>query len=63
MRFDADCRVSDLIRTVPHIAFEVDDLDKELKGKELLRLRYRQHARHVRSDLDSAQYPALSARR
>jgi hypothetical protein len=36
MRFDADCCVSELIRTVPHIAFEVDDLDKELKGKELL---------------------------
>ena len=36
MRFDADCSVSDLIRTVPHIAFEVDDLDEELKGKEVL---------------------------
>jgi hypothetical protein len=36
MRFDADCPVSDLIRTVPHIAFEVDDLDEELKGKEVL---------------------------
>jgi hypothetical protein len=36
MRFDSDCAVSDLMRTVPHIAFEVDDLDKELKGKEVL---------------------------
>jgi hypothetical protein len=30
MRFDDDCPVAELIRTVPHIAFEVDDLDKEL---------------------------------
>jgi hypothetical protein len=31
MRFDEDCPLSDLIKTVPHIAFEVDDLDEELK--------------------------------
>ena len=30
MRFDDDCPLHELIRTVPHIAFEVDDLDKEL---------------------------------
>jgi hypothetical protein len=38
MRFDDDCRISELVRTVPHIAFEVDDLDKELKecGCEIL---------------------------
>lgn len=36
MRFDPDCRVSDLVRTVPHIAFEVDDLDAALEGKTLL---------------------------
>ncbi len=36
MRFDPDSPISELIRTVPHIAFEVDDLDAELEGKELL---------------------------
>ena len=36
MRFDPDCPVSDLVRTTPHIAFEVDDLDAELEGKEIL---------------------------
>jgi hypothetical protein len=36
MRFDPDCPVSELIRTVPHIAFEVDDLDAALEGKEIL---------------------------
>lgn len=30
MRFDADCPMPELIRTVPHIAFEVQDLDYEL---------------------------------
>ena len=36
MRFDPDCPVSELVRTIPHIAFEVDDLDSALKGKEVL---------------------------
>ena len=30
MRFDPDCQVSELIRTVPHVAFEVDDLEAAL---------------------------------
>ncbi len=36
MRFDRDCPVSDLVRTVPHVAFEVDDLDAALVGKEVI---------------------------
>ncbi len=36
MRFEPDCRVSELVRSVPHIAFEVDDLDAELVGKEII---------------------------
>ncbi|MEN6576980.1 MAG: hypothetical protein ABFD90_11610 [Phycisphaerales bacterium] len=36
MRFEPDSPVSELVRTVPHIAFEVDDLDAEIVGKELL---------------------------
>jgi hypothetical protein len=36
MRFDSHCAVPDLVRTVPHVAFEVDDLDKALEGKALL---------------------------
>ena len=31
MRFEEDCPISELIKTIPHIAFEVDDLDKALK--------------------------------
>jgi hypothetical protein len=36
MRFENDSPVSGLIRTVPHIAFEVDDLDAEIVGKDIL---------------------------
>jgi len=36
MRFEPDCPISELIRTIPHIAFEVDNLDAEIRGKELL---------------------------
>jgi hypothetical protein len=36
MRFDPDCEVSDLVRTVPHIAFEVDNLESALAGQTLL---------------------------
>ena len=36
MRFDPDCPISELIRTVPHIAFEVDDLDAAIIGKNLI---------------------------
>ena len=36
MRFEDGSPVADLIRQVPHIAFEVDDLEAELVGKEIL---------------------------
>jgi hypothetical protein len=36
MRFDPDCPVSELVRTLPHVAFEVDDLDSALEGKEVI---------------------------
>jgi hypothetical protein len=31
MRFEDDSPINPLIKTVPHIAFEVDDLEKELR--------------------------------
>ena len=34
MRFQKDCPTNDLIKNVPHIAFEVDDLDFELSRRE-----------------------------
>lgn len=36
MRFEKDSPVSELVRTVPHLAFEVDDLEAALSGKEVL---------------------------
>ena len=36
MRFGPDCPVSELVRTVPHVAFEVDNLEEALEGKEIL---------------------------
>ncbi len=36
MRFEPGSPVPELVRTVPHVAFEVDDLAAELAGKELL---------------------------
>jgi hypothetical protein len=34
MRFEKDSPISKLIQTVPHIAFEVEDLDYELKNRD-----------------------------
>jgi hypothetical protein len=36
MRYEPDSPVADILKTVPHIAFEVDDLEAALEGKELL---------------------------
>jgi hypothetical protein len=36
MRFEAGSPISKLVQTVPHVAFEVDDIDEALEGKRLL---------------------------
>jgi hypothetical protein len=36
MRFEPDSPISELVKNIPHIAFEVDDLDCALEGKEVL---------------------------
>ena len=36
MRFEPDCPLPELVKTMPHIAFEVDDLEAEIAGKEIL---------------------------
>lgn len=36
MRFDPDSPLHELIRTVPHVAFEVDDLDAALEGQHVI---------------------------
>jgi len=36
MRFEADCPLPELVRTVPHVAFRVSNLEAALEGKEVL---------------------------
>ena len=36
MRFDRDSPLPELVKTVPHVAFEVSDLDAAIEGKDLL---------------------------
>ena len=36
MRFDEDSPVPELVQQVPHVAFEVDDLQAALEGREVL---------------------------
>ncbi len=36
MKFDPDCPLPELVKTVPHVAFVVDDLQAALAGKQVL---------------------------
>ncbi len=36
MRFDPQCRVPEIVKRVPHVAFVVDNLDAALEGREIL---------------------------
>jgi len=36
MRFEAGCTIPELVRTVPHAAFEVESLETALAGREIL---------------------------
>jgi hypothetical protein len=36
MRFEDDSPISELIQSIPHIAFEVGDLDQAVEGKEMI---------------------------
>jgi hypothetical protein len=36
MLYGKECKVPDLVRTLPHVAFEVDDLKAALKGRKVI---------------------------
>ncbi len=36
MRFEDDAPYPDLVKTIPHVAFEVDDLAEAIRGKNVL---------------------------
>ncbi|MCX6305268.1 MAG: hypothetical protein NT040_09880 [Bacteroidetes bacterium] len=36
MRFDNDCDLPEIIKTLPHVAFEVDDIYEAIRGKKVI---------------------------
>jgi hypothetical protein len=36
MRYEPDAPYPQLVKTIPHVAFEVDDLEQELEGKKVI---------------------------
>ncbi len=36
MRYEPDSPVNELVKSIPHVAFKVDNLEEELIGKEIL---------------------------
>ncbi len=36
MRFAPDCDLPELVKTVPHVAFAVDDLEQAIKGRNVI---------------------------
>jgi hypothetical protein len=36
MRYQADCALPEVVKRVPHVAFEVDDLQQAIAGHEIL---------------------------
>jgi hypothetical protein len=36
MRFEPDCPLPEIVKTLPHVAFEVEDLTEILKGHDIL---------------------------
>lgn len=36
MRYEEDCPLPELVKTVPHIAFEVDDIYRAIEGRRVI---------------------------
>ena len=36
MRYEPDCPLPELVKTIPHVAFEVDDLELAIKEKKVI---------------------------
>ena len=36
MRYEDDCMLPEIVRTLPHVAFEVDDIHAAIKGKKVI---------------------------
>ena len=35
MRYEKDCPLPEIVKTIPHVAFEVDDVYEAIKGKKV----------------------------
>lgn len=36
MRYEQDCPLPELVKTLPHVAFEVDDIYEAIKGRKVI---------------------------
>jgi len=36
MRFEPECPLPEIVKTIPHVAFEVDNLAEAIKGKNII---------------------------
>jgi alpha-acetolactate decarboxylase len=36
MRYEKDCPLPEIVKTMPHVAFEVDDIHEAIKGKKVI---------------------------
>ena len=36
MRYEMDCKLPEIVKTIPHIAFEVEDIYEAIKGKKVI---------------------------
>jgi hypothetical protein len=36
MRYEEDCPLPEIVKTLPHVAFEVDDIFEAIKGKRII---------------------------
>lgn len=36
MRYEKDCPLPEIVKTIPHVAFEVDDIQEAIRGRKLI---------------------------
>jgi hypothetical protein len=36
MRYEKDCDLPEIVKTIPHVAFEVDDIHEAIRGKKVI---------------------------
>lgn len=41
MRYDQDCPLPEIVKTIPHVAFELDDVYEAIKGKKVIKFFYK----------------------